>query len=115
MHLSLERLMSTAALLGLVLAIMPQLALDSSATTQSVNGSLQELSGALLDIWIIDIIAISVSVDHVALTLSIIPFLCIFPTALLISINDYQTFMRTITLAILTFGFIVARYVANSI
>jgi hypothetical protein len=107
--------MSTAALLGLVLAVMPQLALDGSAATQPGNGSLQELSNALINIWIIDIIAISVSVDHVALTLSIIPFLCIFPAALLISINDYQTFMRTLTLAILTLGFIVARYVANSI
>jgi hypothetical protein len=70
MHLSLERLMSTTALLGLVLAIMPQILLTGSPTGHPGNGSLQELSEVLLDLWVIDLVAISVSVDHVALTLA---------------------------------------------
>ena len=115
MHLSLERLITTTALLGLVLTIMPQILLVGSSNSQPASGSLQGFSELLLDLWIIDLVAISVSVEHVALTLSIIPFLVVLPTLLMISMTDCEMFLRTLVLATVTFGFIVARYVANSL
>jgi hypothetical protein len=107
--------MSTCAILGILFAIMPQLLVATSSTGQQTGDSLQGLPGLLLDLWIIDLVAISVSVDHVALTLSIIPFICILPTLLIISVNDSEMFLRTIILAVTTFAFIVARYIANTL
>ncbi|WXG43074.1 MAG: hypothetical protein WED04_03265 [Promethearchaeati archaeon SRVP18_Atabeyarchaeia-1] len=106
--------MSTVALLSLILVVLPQVAITGTSA-QSGYDPLQELSGVLLNMWIIDMIAISVSVDHIALVVSIIPFLFIFPTALVISMLDTEIFVRILMLGILTVGFAVARYIANSI
>jgi hypothetical protein len=115
MHLSLERLISTVALLSLAVAIVPQLSVAQTAFTEQSSDLMEELLGNLLKVWALDIIVISISVDHVSLSLSIIPFLCIFPTALLIGLAEYETFMRILGLAILTIVFVFARYLANSI
>jgi hypothetical protein len=115
MHLSLERLLSTVALLSLALAIVPQLFGAQSALGQQNYDSMRELLDKLLRIWAIDLIVISLSVDHISLSLSIIPFLCIFPTALMICLADAETFGKIIGLAILTIVFVLARYLANSI
>jgi hypothetical protein len=115
MHLSLERLISTVALLSLAVAIVPQLSVAQTTFNEQSSGLIEELLGNLLRVWALDIIVISLSVDHVSLSLSIIPFLCIFPTALIICLADYETFMRIIGLAILTIVFVIARYLANSI
>lgn len=115
MHLSVERLFSTVALLSLALAIVPQLFGAQTALDQQSFGSMGQLLENLFSIWAIDLIVISLSVDDVSLTLSIIPFLGIFPTALIISLADGKMFLRIIGLTTLTLVFVVARYLANSI
>jgi hypothetical protein len=115
MHISLERLVSTVALLGLVLTITPQMLQSSTAASQQTQNQLLGLSMILQYAWIIDLIAISVSVDNVALTLSMILFLCIFPIALLVSVANPEAFVRILVTGFLTFGFVVARYIANLI
>jgi hypothetical protein len=37
------------------------------------------------------------------------------PTLLIISMSDSEMFLRTLVLAIMTTGFIIARYIANSL
>jgi len=115
MHLSLERLFSTVALLSLALAIVPQLFGAQASPDQQSLGSMAMALGNLLSVWAIDLIVISLSVDEVSLTLSIIPFLCIFPTALMICLADGEAFARIIGLALLTIVFVFARYLGNSL
>jgi hypothetical protein len=115
MNLSLERILSTVALLSLALAIVPQLFGTQPVDYQQNFGSMGQLLSNLLSIWAIDLIVISLSVDEVSLTLSIIPFLCIFPTALMISLVDSEEFARIVVLAVLTIVFVIARYLANSV
>jgi hypothetical protein len=115
MHLSLERIFSTVALLSLALVIVPQLFGAPPAPDQQSLGSMGQLLDNLLSIWAIDLIVISLSVDEVSLTLSIIPFLCIFPTALMICLVDSREFARIVVLAVLTIVFVIARYLANSV
>jgi hypothetical protein len=107
--------MSTVALLSLALAIVPQLFGGQSALDPQSYASMRDLLDSLLRIWAIDLIVISLSVEDVSLSLSIIPFLCIFPTALMICLADNETFIRMIGLGILTIVFVLARYLANSL
>ena len=115
MHLSLERLFSTVALLSLALMIVPQLFGTQSTLDQQSYNSIGQLFDNLLRVWALDLIVISLSVDEVSLSLSIIPFLCLFPTALVISATDITTFARIIGLGVLTIVFAFARYLSNSI
>jgi hypothetical protein len=115
MHLSLERIFSSVALLSLALVIVPSLFGAQPFPDQQNFGSVEQLFDNLLIIWAIDLIVISLSVDEVSLTLSTIPFLCIFPTALLICLVNSEEFARIVVLAVLTIVFIIARYLANSI
>jgi predicted ferric reductase len=82
---------------------------------QQSLGSMGQLLDSLLGVWAIDLIVISLSVDEVSLTLSIIPFICIFPTALMICLSNSEEFARIIALAMLTIVFVIARYLANSL
>jgi hypothetical protein len=107
--------MSTVALLSLALAIVPQLFGGQSALDPESYASMSDLLDSLLRIWAIDLVVISISIEHVSLSLSIIPFLCIFPTALMICLADGETFIRMIGLGILTIVFVLARYLANSL
>jgi hypothetical protein len=115
MHLSVERLIGTIALLALALAVMPQFISISVSSSQSAYDPSQEFMSTLLNLWLVDLVVVSVSVEHVSLTLSTIPFVCIFPTALIVSMGDYDAFARILLLAVLTIGFVVARFIANSI
>ena len=113
-HLSLERLLSTVALLSLALAIAPQLFGAQSATNQQSYDSMAELFSDLLRIWELDLIVISLSVDDVSLSLSTVPFLLIFPTALMICVGDAQAFAKVVCFAFLTIVFVFARFLANT-
>jgi hypothetical protein len=115
MQLSVQRIVSTVALLSLTLAIVPHLFGAQSTPDQQSLGSMEQLLDNLLSIWAIDLIVISLSVDEVSLTLSIIPFLCIFPTVLMICLADSEEFARIVALAVLTVVFVIARYIANSL
>jgi hypothetical protein len=115
MHLSLERIFSTVALLSLTLAIVPGMLGTQVLSNQQSLGSMGQLVDSLLGVWAIDLILISLSVDEVSLTLSIIPFLCIFPIALMICLSNSKEFARIIALAMLTIVFVIARYLANSL
>ena len=107
--------MCTGALLTLALAIAPQFLLANSSSVQSASDPLQGLLRTLLNLWFVDLVVIAVSVEHISLTISTIPFMCIFPTLLVISFGDFGTFARIVLLAALTISFIIARYVGNSI
>jgi len=115
MNLSLERILSAVALLSLALAIVPQLFGSQPAVSGQAVGSPEQLLNSILSIWAIDLVVISISVDEVSLTLSIIPFLCIFPTALMICLVNGEEFARVVALGVLTIVFVIARYLANSV
>jgi len=114
MHLSLERLVTTVLLLFLAMSITPHLFFADPISSQPDYGPAGELFGTILRVWAIDIIAISLSVDHTSLCLSVIPFVCIFPVALVICVADYEAFTGIVGLALLTIIFVIARYIANS-
>ncbi len=115
MHLSFERLFSTVTLLSLALVIAPRLFGTQLAPDQQSLDSMGQLLYNIMTIWAIDLIVISLSVDDVSLTLSTIPFLCVFPTALMICLADNEGFARIVALALVTIVFVVARYLANSV
>jgi hypothetical protein len=113
MHLSVERLMSTVALLSLAMAIAPGLFVAGSISSQSLYSPVGEVLDDLLRVWVVNLIVIALSVDDTSLSLSIIPFLFIFPATLMVCMADSQAFLRIIGLALLTIVFAIARYIAN--
>jgi len=114
MHLSLERLVTTVVLLFLAMSVTPHLFFANPISSQPDYGPASEVMSTILRVWAVDIIAISLSVDHTSLSLSAIPFVCIFPVALVICAADYEAFTSVIGLALLTIIFVIARYIANS-
>nr|MDO8134269.1 hypothetical protein [Candidatus Njordarchaeum guaymaensis] len=114
MHLSLERLVTTVLLLFLALSITPNLFITNTLSSQPGYVTAGEVLSIIQSVWAIDIIVISLSVDHTSLSLSVIPFVCILPVALMICVADYQAFMSVVGLALLTIIFVIARYIANS-
>jgi hypothetical protein len=114
MHLTLERVVTTVLLLFLAMSIIPHLFFTNSISSQPDYEPADGLLSTILRVWAVDIVAISISVDHTALTLSVIPFVCILPVALIACMPDCEAFMSVVGLALLTTIFVIARYIANS-
>jgi hypothetical protein len=114
LHLSLERLVTTVALLVLAMSIMPHLFDAEHIPSHSSSEPFGDALSTILMIWAIDLVAISVSIDETSLSLSSVPFVCIFPLALTLAVGDYETFVGIVGLGILTIIFVIARYIANS-
>lgn len=106
--------MTTVVLLFLAMSIIPHIFSVDPISSHPDHGLTSDILSTVLRVWAIDLVAISLSVDETSLSLSVVPFVCIFPVALTASVGDYEAFAGIIGLALLTIIFVIARYIANS-